>query len=580
MDSVVARFASQDGGATLALGTRFELLRVDQPFTNHNGGNIAFGPDGHLYVGLGDGGSGGDPQAHAQNTRDLLGALLRLDVSGAGAYAIPPTNPFATQPRCTAAVNAANCPEIYAWGLRNPWRFSFDRATGELWLGDVGQGEFEEIDRVELGGNYGWNCREGAHAYSSPAPACSMVSGLIDPVHEYGRSLGVSVTGGYVYRGSANPSLVGSYIFGDFGSGRIWRLVGDGAGGYSAEELLDTSLSIASFGEDVDGEIYVVDLGGTLHRMVAGGTTPGDAPVPELLSATGCVSAQDARLAAAGLVPYEPAAPFWSDGASKERWLAIPNGTNIAVDGADDLVLPAGAVLMKHFRLANALVETRLFMRHAGGEWRGYSYEWNAAQTDATLVEGGKTAVIGTQSWVFPSGNDCLACHTAAAGRTLGLEYAQLNHAITYPSTGRSANQLATLSDALLLSAVIGDPAVLPALADPFDVAEPIAERARAYLHTNCAQCHRPSGPTPSALDLRFATPLSATGMCAAPQSGDLGIGGAARIVAPGDPDASVLVERMRRRDAFSMPPLASNVVDAAGVALVGDWIASLGTCP
>ena len=581
MDSVVARFTVPAGGATLDPGSRFDLLRVDQPFQNHNGGNIAFGPDGFLYVGLGDGGDSGDPQGHAQNTRTLLGTILRLDVSGAGAYTIPPTNPFAGQPLCTAAVSAANCPEIYAWGLRNPWRFSFDRATGELWAGDVGQNQFEEIDRIELGGNYGWNCREAAHAYASPSPACSTATGLVDPVHEYGRSLGGSVTGGYVYRGTAIPALVGSYVFGDYSSGRIWRLVGDGAGGYAAEELLDTSLGIASFGEDVDGELYVVDLnGGTLHKIVAAGAASNDPPVADLLSATGCVSSQDARLPAAGLVPYEPAAAFWSDGADKERWLAIPNGATIAVDANDDFVLPEGTVLMKHFRLGTTLVETRLFMRHLGGEWRGYSYEWNGAQTDATLVADGKTVAIGGQSWIFPSGNDCLACHTQAAGRSLGLEIAQLNHAIAYPSTGRTANQLATLSDALLLASPIGDPSALPTLADPFDTTRTLAERARAYLHTNCAQCHRPSGPTPSSLDLRFTTLLSMTGMCAVPQSGDLGLGTAARIVAPGDPDVSVLLQRMDRRDAFAMPPLASSAVDADGVALVRAWIAALGSCP
>ena len=245
-----------------------------------------------------------------------------------------------------------------------------------------------------------------------------------------------------------------------------------------------------------------------------------------------------------------------------------------------DFALPNGSVLLKHFRLGGTLVETRLFMRHPDGAWAGYSYEWNAAQTDATLVVGGKVAQIGGQSWIFPSGNDCLSCHTAAAGFALGLETAELNHDLTYPSTGRTANQIDTLDAIGLFDSPQPDPVALPALTDPADAAAPLAERARAYLHTNCAQCHRPNGPTPSSMDLRYPTALTDTQACdAPPQAGDLGLGQAARIVAPGDPDHSVLLERMSHRDANAMPPLGSNLVDDDGVALIRDWIAGLRGC-
>lgn len=582
MVSVVARFTSTDNGLTLNAATRQDVIRVNQPFDNHNGGQVAFGPDGFLYFGLGDGGSGGDPLSTAQDTTDLLGSMLRLNVDGASPYSIPADNPFAGGAMCTPdhTVQANNCPEIYAWGFRNPWRWSFDAATGDLWLGDVGQGAFEEVDRVQRGGNYGWDCREGSSAFGSPAASCAAATGLIDPVHQYGRTLGFSITGGYVYRGSALPALVGRYLFADFGSGRIWRLVPNGAG-FSAEELLDTSLSIASFGEGNDGELYVVNHGGSLHRIVgAGGSAPPVSPVPALLSATGCVSAQNPAQPAAGLIPYEPAAQFWSDGATKERWLAVPNGTSIAVGGDGDFSLPNGTVLMKHFRLNGALVETRLFMRHPDGEWAGYTYEWNAQRTDATLVQGGKTATIGSQSWIFPSGNDCLTCHTAAAGASLGLEAAQLNRDFVYASTGRTANQLRTLDGITLFTTPLGDPAQQPAMPNPFDTSAPLAQRARAYLHTNCAQCHRSGGPTPSSMDLRYSTLLSSMNACGAvPQSGDLGLGATARIIAPGSAADSVLVARMSRRDANAMPPLASSIVDTAGVELLQQWIASLTTC-
>ena len=582
MISVVARFDSPDR-LTIDAGSREDVVRLDQPFENHDGGQISFGPDEFLYVGFGDGGSGGDPDGHAQDTTDLLGAMLRLDVDGGAPYAIPPNNPFAGSPHCTADPDAPgeDCPEIYAWGLRNPWRWSFDSQTGALWVGDVGQGSREEIDIVELGGNYGWNCREGAIPYAgTTAAACSLVSGLIDPVHDYGRTEGSSVTGGYVYRGTAIPSLAGNYVFGDYGSGRIWRLVGDSSGAFSAEQLIDTTLAIASFAEGLDGELYVVDIvGGDLYRIVDDGSAPVDPPVADRLSATGCVNPADPRLPSDGLIPYDVAAPFWSDGATKERWLAIPDGSTIAVGPDGDFSFPDGAVLMKHFRLDGMLVETRLFMQHADAGWAGYSYRWNEQQTDATLVEGGAVVDVAGQPWIFPSGDECLQCHTSAAGFTLGLETAQLDHDFTYPGTRRTANQLDTLDGIALFASPLPAPPS-PPLVDPYGAAAPLGERARAYLHTNCAQCHRRAGPAPGALDLRAGVALADTNACdALPEAGDLGLGAAARIIAPGEPDLSVLLSRLERRDAHAMPPLASSIADAAGAASIRDWVASLDGC-
>ena len=364
-------------------------------------------------------------------------------------------------------------------------------------------------------------------------------------MHEYGRTLGNrSVTGGYVYRGSAMPALVGSYLFADYGSGRIWRLVPSGSG-FAAEELLDTSLSIASFGQGNDGELYVVDIAG---GGVAQDCRPRAVAAHRLRPCRRCSrrrAASTRRIRAqpaSGLIPYEPAAPFWSDSATKERWLALPNSTSIGVGSDGDFSFPNGTVLMKHFRLGGNLVETRLFMRHPDGDWAGYTYEWNAQRTDATFVQGGKTVAIGAQNWIFPSGNDCLTCHTTAAGFALGLEAAQLNRNLTYASTGRTANQLRTLDAITMFTTPLGDPALQPAMPDPFDTTAPLGQRARAYLHTNCAGCHRTGGPTPSSMDLRYSTLLSSTNACGAmPQSGDLGIGAAARIIAPGSAASSVL---------------------------------------
>jgi glucose/arabinose dehydrogenase len=254
--SYLSRFTSLDGGQTLDPGSETILLTLDQPFANHNGGGIAFGPDGYLYVGFGDGGSAGDPQGNGQNTTTLLGALLRIDVDRATPYAIPPDNPFA---------QGGGRGELYAWGFRNPWRWSFDRATGALWVGDVGQAQWEEIDRVERGGNYGWNLREGAHCFN--AATCDS-TGLSDPVTEYSHAEGCSVTGGYVYRGTTMPALQGVYLYGDFCSGRLWGLACDATGTPHAQVLQDTGIAISSFAEGDDGEVYVLDYrGGGLYRV-------------------------------------------------------------------------------------------------------------------------------------------------------------------------------------------------------------------------------------------------------------------------------------------------------------------------
>ena len=580
--SRISEFRTRDGGATLDPASEVILLTVPQPATNHNGGNIVFGPDGYLYIGFGDGGNGGDPWGtigNGQNLLTLLGKLLRIDIggpTGAVPYRIPAGNPYAGNALCSAGGGTQNCPEIYAFGFRNPWRWSFDRGSDELWVGDVGQSTLEEVDRVVLGGNYGWRCFEGTSTYNADCGPNAASS--IAPIAQYGRSVGQSVTGGFVYRGAAIPALVGRYLFGDFVTGRIWHIARDTAPTLAVTTGFDSGLSIASFGQDRDGELYVVNYGGTLHRLIGGAGSGGT--VATQLSATGCVQSTDATRPAAGLVPYAPSAAFWSDGAAKERFLAIPNGTTMRVGAGDDIEFPNGTVLVKNFRLAGRPVETRLFMRHTDGEWAGYSYEWNAQGTDATRVVGGKTASVGGQAWVFPSEAQCLACHTAAAGRSLGLELAQLNGSLTYPQTGRTANQVVTLSSIGMFSpAVTGSPSTWPAMPDPYGTAGSLNDRARAYLHTNCAQCHRPGGGTPTDLDLRYTTSLAGTNGCdRVPQAGDLGIANA-RIIAAGDAVRSVLVARANRRDVQGMPPLASTMVDAAGVALLTDWVNSLGGC-
>jgi uncharacterized repeat protein (TIGR03806 family) len=582
MRSVISRFIL-DNVTNPGAGTVEQvILQVDQDFDNHNGGDIAFGADGYLYIGFGDGGSGGDPNNRAQNTAHLLGSMLRIDVLGPGVsfpvnpYAIPADNPFAANPKCGPGSNAAACPEIYAWGLRNPWRWSFDADTNELWLADVGQGAWEEVDTIELGGNYGWRCREGAHDYNTSGCA----GGLIDPVSEYSHSLGNSITGGRVYRGSAIPELTGRYVFADYGSGRIWALQSDGQGGYSNDQLIDTSFGPTSFGADQDGELYFTDINtGRLRKLVPAGAPIADT-IPLLLSATGCTDPADVTRPYAGLLPYDINAPFWSDGAEKDRYIGLPNGATITRNGDDDWEFPNGTVIVKNFRLNGNLVETRHLMRHPDGVWAGYTYEWNTQQTEATRVKGGKTILSNGQDWIFPSESQCLACHTSSAGFALGPETAQLNRVFTYPSTGRIANQLETIDHLLMFTTPLTTPVqFLPGVTSPTDTAADIGDRARAYLHTNCAQCHRPGGPTPSNMDLRYGTLLANTNACdAMPLEGNLGIAGA-RLIAPGDAARSLIVARAGRRDSHGMPPLGSNLIDNDGISLLAAWIDGLANC-
>lgn len=263
-DTVVARYQVSADNPNVADPNSGEyIIRINQPYPNHNGGNIAFGPDGYLYIGMGDGGSGGDPEGNGQNPKALLGKMLRLDVDNGSPYVIPAGNPFAN--------NSSFAPEIWALGLRNPWRFSFDRETGDLYIGDVGQNAWEEVDFQPAdstgGENYGWNILESTHKYSGAA----VPYGLINPFFEYNHSIHCSVTGGYVYRGRDLPELQGVYLFGDYCSGIIWASTRDAQGNWITDEFMDSGMNISSFGEDDFGELYVVDHSGSVSKLVHAG---------------------------------------------------------------------------------------------------------------------------------------------------------------------------------------------------------------------------------------------------------------------------------------------------------------------
>lgn len=560
--TVLSRVTSPDGGVTFDLATESVLFELEQPYNNHNGGQIAFGPDGYLYLSLGDGGSGGDPENNGQDTDTLLGSILRLDVSGSSGYKIPADNPF---------VMGGGREEIYAYGFRNPWRFSFDRETGELWVGDVGQYLWEEVDRVELGGNYGWNIKEGSSCYE--ATICDE-AGLIDPIVEYDHSIGFAIIGGYVYRGEQIPQLVGTYLFADHFAGAAMGITYDPITGEAGWETFTSGgFRVSAFAESNNGELFMLGQQDGLYQIISANGGAGNL-FPQLLSESGCVDPADPTQAAPGLIPYEVNAPFWSDGAEKRRWFALPDGSSISVGEDGDWELPMGTVLMKEFQLAGQRLETRLMVRHDDGEWAGYTYVWNEAQNDASYVASGAVVETPTGQWSVPSGPACLQCHTEAAGRSLGLENSQLSREVDF-GDGVLLDQLTGFAEMGVME-VQGAVEALPA---PFGD-EALDLRARSYLHTNCSQCHRPEGGTPvETLDFRFTTAFEAMGACdVEPIRGELGLE-EPRLISPGAPESSVIVARMASEDSARMPPLGSAVVDEDGVQLLSDWIASLSSC-
>ncbi len=570
-----------------------KILRVAQPYSNHNGGMIEFGPDGYLYIALGDGGSGGDPLKHGQNLGTLLGTILRIDVdrTDAGkAYAIPSDNPFVNQ---TGAL-----PEIYAYGLRNVWRFSFDRLKGTLWAGDVGQSAQEEIDVIVKGGNYGWRGKEGTNCYDRSI--CNN-SSYIDPIITHGRSEAKSITGGYVYRGSKLQSLYGAYVYGDFVSGKIWALRYDGKQVTEKKFLVDTFKGISSFGEDKDGEIYFTtfetrDGQGKIYTLEAA-TTNGGSPFPIRLSQTGCFSSLSPLQPAPGLIPYAVNVPLWSDGLDKRRWFALPGTKTITYKTQDGWEFPDDTVTLKHFSYqatqgdenTRRSVETRIFVKH-NGEWRGYSYLWNKEQTDAVLVDGNVDVDIRQTNpqdpnnalnftHTVPNRNECLQCHTEAAGRVLGLETLQMNRNFDY--NGVLDNQLRAMNHIKLFNpALPTEPSKLPSLQPIEGTNLPLDKRARSYLHANCAYCHRPGVAGVADTNLLYQTLLKDMKSCnVTPQKGDLGVSGA-KILVPKNPDSSTLLLRMAKRGKDQMPQIGTKLVHKEAVALLRQWIQSIQSCP
>ena len=557
---------------------------IEWPSNGHNGGDCAFGNDGMLYVTSGDGTSGLDGFNSGQDLTSMLGKVMRVDVDRAPAdrtYLVPSDNPFLKE--------AGARPEIWAYGLRNPWRITSDRESGQIWVGENGQDLREYAHLLGRAENYGWSAYEGSRAFltnrlKGPSP-------FTPPTVEHDHSLFRSLTGGVVYRGRNFPELAGAYVYGDFSTGRIWAIRHDGQRVLWQRELTDTPLTITGFGEDVDGEPLVADYGGGFHRL-ARAEPRSDAPAfPRLLSETGIFSDTAAQLPAPGVVAYDINAPGWHDGARSRHWLALPKGVKLKPETDATWTADDGVALVQTLSLETSdgprRLETRILLKQEN-DWSAYTFIWNAAQTDAELAPAAGRRIAlslpsGNRDWLVPARGECLVCHSRAANYALTLTTRQLNRSFAGADGGQ---QLRWLEQHGLLRADDGasrlpkPPEDLPRFPRISDTRLPAEERARTYLAVNCAHCHVSDGGGNSAMNMAVGLKLKDARLIdEPPQHGTFGAKDA-RIIAPAKPGRSVLVTRMALRIPGQMPPLGTLRSDLDGVRLLTEWISSLPAAP
>ena len=557
-----------DGANPVDASTEQIIFELTQPYDNHNGGTIAFGQDGLLYFSMGDGGEWFDDRVDAQDPENLFGKVLRFDVSDTSSpgYTVP-DGPFGN--------------EVFALGFRNPWRFTFDSLNGDLWLGDVGESAWEEVNFVEAGNNYGWPIMEGADCFAGGPPTCD-TTGYVTPVvskvwGNSGDGEGVSIIGGYVYRGSAIPALYGTYLFSDWLDNRIWALRYHPDTNEPYKEAISNlgGGGLLSFAEDNQGELYLIS--NELRKIVPQTEQPGPGNFPVDLADTGCVSLTDSREPGSGLIEFDIASPLWSDGVAKRRWMALPQGEGIDLTDDGQFLFPSGTVLMKQFIHNEQPIETRLLVKQEDSQWAGYSWEFDGM--NATWVEGGATKEVDGITWQFPSSSQCLQCHTSVANRSLGPEVMQMKGHQDQWLILRDMEP-SIFVDGIDLAA-LGDP--LPSLPDPIvnDSDVSLQDRARSYLHSNCSHCHQPGGSARSPMDLRYQTAFANQFLCnQEPDNSDLGLGQDARLLVPGNAELSILVNRINRRDQFQMPPLGTHSIDGTAVTVITDWVNQMADCP
>jgi putative heme-binding domain-containing protein len=597
-------YAEPSGRTNGSIISRFKLNLTDPPavdaasekviFTwlsgGHNGCTLAFGKDGFLYISTGDASNPDPPDAPyktGQDISDVLSSILRIDVDhseGAKAYANPPDNPFLNIPGAR--------PEVWAFGFRNPWRMSFDSATGDLWVGDVGWELWEMIHRVKAGGNYGWSLVEGPNTHvrtdvpQGPGP-------ILPPLVSLPHSDAASITGGRVYHGQKLAKLRDAYVYGDWETGKFWALRHEGDKLTSNDELCDTTLKPASFGEDREGELLILDYNGGIYGFAPNTAPPANLAFPRRLSETGLYQNVESLAPAPGVVGYRINAEMWNDYAAADRLVGIPGDGAIATSGGRETIagrmwfFPSNTVFARTLTLemergqpsSRRRIETQL-MHFEGQTWNAYTFRWNSAQTDADLVPSEGTNDLFTVRdaaapggrreipWRFVSRAECFRCHNVWAGDLLSFNWPQL-------SSPGAASELQRLEELGVLRGR-NQPRSAARLVNPHDTSLDLANRARSWLHVNCAGCHRfgAGAGVPAQFNIDQALDKSRT-YDEKPVRGDFGIQGA-RIIAPGDPFRATLLYRIVTEGSGHMPHIGSRLADEAGGRLVRDWIRSL----
>lgn len=624
----LSRFNVPDGQFTLDPNSELILVQQFDQQEFHDAGCMMFGPDGYLYFSCGDEGGANDQYHASQKLNErLMSGIFRIDVNMNPATSHPtrrqpfqhPAQPANWPPSYTTNYYVPNdnpfldpggsvLEEYYALGLRNPYRFSRDPVTGMIWVGDVGQAAREEVNILQKGANYQWAYMEGT--IPGPLATPTNIIGIPKPpLWEYDHSSGDGcVIGGFVYRGTNFAELIGKYIWADNVSGRIWALAVDSNTNVSsvAQIAIMPSGSVyggtSSCGLDQNGEIYFVKIGGVGSGLIykikrVTGSVP---EPPALLSQLGVFTNLATLAATNTLIPYTVNSALWSDRAIKQRWMAIPNDGSynspteqIVFSPSNSWHFPSGTVLVKHFSLPindtnTSLLkrlETRFLVLDNSGGVYGVTYKWREDDSDADLLMTGTNAnylVTGsngltrTQTWIFPSRQDCLTCHNANADYVLGVRTHQLNCPESYPQTGATDNQLRALGHLGLLGTNYNDGALSSYLqsCSVTNTAFSLEIRVRSYIDANCSQCHRPGGAYAN-FDARFTTPLDKQGLIYGAVNSFLNDSND-RVILPGDLTHSLLYNRANRTDAYEMPPLAKNLVDTNAVTTMAAWIGSL----
>ena len=584
--SHIARFRMTDANPP-TIDVKSETTILTFLSGGHNGCCLKFGPDGCLYISTGDGGPANPPDIlkTGQNLGDLLSSILRIDVDRTDpglAYHIPADNPFVSL--------AGARGEVWAYGLRNPWRMSFDRKTGDLWVGDVGWELWELLDRIERGGNYGWAVLEGRQSTNPEWPRGP--SPILPPTIEHSHTESSSITDGLTYYGTRLNELTGHHIYSDYDTGKFWSFRFENGQVVDHREIADTKHRVVGFGEDHRGEFYLLDhTAGTIHQLVPNPKQHQPITFPRKLSDSGLFSSLVPLVAAPGVIDYSISAELWSDHAIAERFVALPNDSSIATE-TGKWVYPKDAVLVKNLSLelrqndstSRRRIETQI-LHWDGSEWLPYTFQWNDDQTDALLVDaagvdrsfdvldrlapGGKRH----QTWRYASRAECQRCHNQWSGPPLGFQTPLLHKDHAYRDT--VAAQLDTFAHIKLLAPPVKVEGVA-CLVDPHDSAARLEDRARSYLHVNCAHCHRMHAGGAVLSQMHVDLPLEKTLMIGVrPTQGTFGIH-AAKVISPGDPFRSVLYYRINKLGGGRMPYIGSTEIDRLGVGLIHDWIRQL----